>query len=219
MDHDALCEATHTATEATWEKVGAVDPMLMVPAINPMFLGAPPWPNTRQSYRRVVCDRGVLRASDGLADPFDPENWEGAPAINGFELEVYAIGPDEDWVLEMVQQLAMQVAHAMSIADHVKEHGVFSMELWDVNLPEEHAARFVNDEGRVGVLVGLQDEAVVPTFVDGPLSRIRLLNAKLLTLEELALVLERGAEGRTELVGKLGGRDLLVSSLERASVV
>lgn len=219
MDHEAACEATHTAVEAAWEKVGAVDPMLMVPVINPMFMGAPPWPNTRQSYRRVVCEQGVLRASDGLADPFDPENWEGAPAINGFEVEVYAIGPDEEWVLEMVQQLSMQVAHTMSIADHLKEHGVFSMELWDVNLPDAHAPRFRNEDGRVGVLVGIDDEAVVPTWVDGPLTRIRLLNVKLLTLAELGHVIEHGAKGRNELVERFAGAELLVSSLERASVV
>lgn len=224
MDHEAACEATHTALEHAWATVGAVDPLLMVPAINPMFLGAPPWPNTRQSYRLVKVGGQVLRASDGMADPFDPERWEDAPETNGFELEVYAIGPagsddDEDWVLAMVQQLAMQVAHSRRVAELIEQHGVLSMELWDVPIPERHAARFVNEDGRVGVLVGLTQEETVPTWVDGPLSKIRLLNAKLLTLDELAMVVERGAEGRTELVeGLTAAGELLVSSLQRASV-
>lgn len=228
-DHDSTCEATHTAVEAAWERVGAVDPMLQVPVINPMFMGAPPWPNTRQAYRRVVCEAGVLRASDGLADPFDAEMWDEAPSINGFELEVYAIGPEspranddgdeQDWVLAIVQQLAMQAAHSMQLADIIAQHGVISMELWDVPIPAAHASRFVNEEGRVGVLLGLTHEETVPTWVDGPLSRIRLLNAKLLTLDELAMVVERGAEGRAELEEKLtAAGEVLVSSLERASV-
>ena len=52
-----------------------------------------------------------------------------------------------------------------------------------------------------------------------PLTDVRLVNVKLISLAELKLITELGAEGRRKLAELLQGPDLLVSSLERPSVL
>jgi hypothetical protein len=52
-----------------------------------------------------------------------------------------------------------------------------------------------------------------------PLTDVLLVNIKLLTLQELKLITERGAEGRQRLDKLFVGPDRLLSSLSRPSVV
>ena len=52
-----------------------------------------------------------------------------------------------------------------------------------------------------------------------PLTEVRLVNIKLITLAELKLITERGAEGRRKLSELLAGESRLVSSLERESAL
>lgn len=62
--------------------------------------------------------------------------------------------------------------------------------------------------------------AGVPSKIDGmPLTDVLLINIKLLTLQELKLITEKGAEGRRRLNELFLGSDRLVSSLSRASVI
>ena len=62
--------------------------------------------------------------------------------------------------------------------------------------------------------------AGIPEFIQGmPLSDVRLVNIKLLTLEELQLITDQGAEGRRKLDSLLKGSDRLWSQLRRQSVV
>jgi len=59
----------------------------------------------------------------------------------------------------------------------------------------------------------------VPNKVEGmPLTDVLLINIKLLTLQELKLITEKGAEGRQKLNEAFKGPDRLVSSLTRKSV-
>ena len=59
-----------------------------------------------------------------------------------------------------------------------------------------------------------------PSNVEGmPLTDVLLVNIKLLTLQELKLITERGAEGRQRLDRLFTGPERLVSSLSRPSVV
>ena len=52
-----------------------------------------------------------------------------------------------------------------------------------------------------------------------PLTDVLLINIKLLTLQELKLITEKGAEGRRKLNELFTGPDRLVSSLSRPSVI
>ena len=62
--------------------------------------------------------------------------------------------------------------------------------------------------------------AAIPDKIDGmPLTDVLLVNIKLLTLQELKLITDRGAEGRRKLNDLFGGPDRLVSSLLRPSTV
>ena len=54
---------------------------------------------------------------------------------------------------------------------------------------------------------------------DMPLTEVKLVNIKLLTLAELKLITDRGAEGRRRLSEVFAGPERLVSSLHRASAV
>ncbi len=60
----------------------------------------------------------------------------------------------------------------------------------------------------------------IPDKVEGtPLTDVLLVNIKLLTLAELKLITDRGAEGRRRLSEVFAGPERLVSSLHRASAV
>lgn len=62
--------------------------------------------------------------------------------------------------------------------------------------------------------------AGVPSKIEGmPLTDVLLINIKLLTLQELKLITEKGAEGRRKLNELFVGSDRLVSSLSRESVI
>ena len=67
---DLIYEHHQNAMQRYWESIGSVDSDVLTYVINPMFQGAPPWPNTRQAYRLVRTDDTLIIASDGLADPF-----------------------------------------------------------------------------------------------------------------------------------------------------
>lgn len=62
--------------------------------------------------------------------------------------------------------------------------------------------------------------AVVPERIEGmPLTEVRFVNIKLITLAELKLITDRGAEGRRKLSELLEGEARLVSSVQRESVL
>jgi hypothetical protein len=62
--------------------------------------------------------------------------------------------------------------------------------------------------------------ADVPEKIEGmPLTDVRLVNIKLITLSELKLITELGAEGRRKLAELFEGQHRLVSSLTREAVL
>ncbi len=62
--------------------------------------------------------------------------------------------------------------------------------------------------------------AGIPNKIEGmPLTDVLLVNIKLLTLQELKLITDRGAEGRRKLSDTFAGPDRLVSSLVRNSAI
>ncbi|GAB1643833.1 hypothetical protein KRMM14A1259_42560 [Krasilnikovia sp. MM14-A1259] len=189
--------------------------------VNPVFTGGPAWPNIRQAY--VVGRRPgeLLLASDGLSDPYD----EDEPDTNGLGHEFYATTTDPidpiaaSWLWDVVWQTSNNAARHGGLAELIDDIGLLSMELYDVRIPDPYAGNFINADERVGVLLGLTD-AQPPATVAGPLSTIRLINIKLLTLDELAYAAEYGEAGRRELARRFGAQGhMLASSLDRPSVV
>jgi hypothetical protein len=218
---DEILETTADLRCQAWGRFGAVDDQVLSHLVNPAFMGGPRWPALRQAYRVARGQRGLLLASDGLSDPFD----EGGPQeLSGFELELYAISSDEvsvpgSWLWDMVWQMSNFAAGHGGIRELLDELGLISTELYDVSIPEASADRFVNQEGRVGVMLGLED-AVVPKVIDSPLTAIRLVNVKLLTLDELDYVVRGGESARTELGSALVAQgDVTSSSLQRRSAI
>jgi hypothetical protein len=215
-------ELTSDARDAAWSRWGDLDPYVLGHLINPTFMGGPEWPALRQAFKVARRPNATLIASDGLADPFD----DGSRLDrNGFGLEVYSIAgehfdaPQASWLFALVWAFAQQVASHGGIVELLDELELLSTELFDIPIPAPHAARFVNEEGRVGALVGLETPGV-PHEIAGPLSPIRLVNLTLLTLEELAFVVEGGDAARLELAKliRAAGHDG-ASSLTRASVI
>lgn len=202
---EAAAMATHEAIAGAWRSWGQLDDDVLTHLINPALMGGPRWPGMRQAYRTARRDDGraqLLLASDGLADPFD--EGEGPANVNGFELEFYAVSSDPidkvagSWLWDLVWQMSNFAAQHGGIRSLLDEMGTISTELWDVKIPDASAEAFVNEHGRVGVILGLPDP-LVPARIDGPLSSIRLVNIKLLTLGELEVAAAEADPGRARL--------------------
>lgn len=155
----------------------------------------------------------------------DEEDQEDDDAVNGFGVEFFAISAEPlgeipgSWLFDLVWQMSQFAAKRGDVAEMVEELGLLTTELYGVKIPEAMRARFVNNSGRVGVMIGLPDEQI-PAAVEGPLSSIRLLSLKLLTLEELAYCVEHGSRGREELARRFEAHPpAAASSLSRASVL
>lgn len=144
---------------AYWKAVGSVEDNVVSYIVNPMFLGAPAWPNTRQAYRVIRTDDSMIIASDGLSDPFvDSEN----DTSSGFGLEVFIeildaqdlsfdkiMGSPEFNLIELVAQ---NIAGHGGIAELLDEVGVLSMA---VPISHRFPEHWHDTDGQVGVLLGL----------------------------------------------------------------
>jgi hypothetical protein len=222
-DIDPILQTTFDRRAAAWSAWGQLDDDLLTHLVNPSLTGGPRWPAMRQAFRVARRPDAVLVASDGLSDPFDDD--EDDDAVNGFELEFYAVSNDPtvqipgSWLFDLVWQMSQFAAKRGDVAELMGELGVLTTELYNVKIPEALQAKFVNASGRVGVMIGLLDQHV-PDAIEGPLSSIQLLSLKLLTLDELAYCVEHGSNGREELARRFeASPSVVASSLSRASVV
>jgi hypothetical protein len=219
MAADAILAATFEARAAAWRLWGDLEEDVLGHLLNPTFMGGPRWPAARQAYRVARRDAAVLVASDGLTEPFDAG--QGPTGVNGFGLECFAVSSDPipdlagSWLLDVVRQVSQLAAGLGDLADRLARGGLLTTEIHDVRIPSEDRHRFVTTEGRVGVMLGLTAPPI-PSEIGGPLSGIRLVGVKLLTLEELSFVLDRRDAGRRELAARFPP-PLLDSSLSRPS--
>lgn len=198
---DANPPAWHPELDAYWSQLGTVDPHVISYLINPMFLGAPPWPGVRQAYRIVRTPDTVIIASDGLSDvsPKQP----GA----GFGCEVYIESAElvgaqfEDlrssWMFKAIENFAQNVAAMQGISDHLREYGVASMELPadGTDVP----ARLVTENDTVGALIGMPaaGRAAQVTTADGPIDIVPLT---IIGTDELEVVVGQEQAGRDQVV-------------------
>jgi len=219
-------EATHEATAGVWKTWGALDEHVIAHLVNPSFMGGPRWPAMRQGHVISRRDDALLVASDGLADP---KRWNDAEPSNGFEVEVYGIGErfggDDtmgvaaNWIGQLVMSLSNTVAqHGIVFSRQLAHWGTLTVAFSGIGIPGQYEEKYVDGGGNVVALLGL-DDAEVPSSVDGPLSTIRLVNAKLLTVSEADFCVQSGTgqrEAREELGRRFAGQGgVLRSWLER----
>lgn len=206
------------ARERCANLLGTVDTDLLVPVINPSFRGGPQWPSFRQAWRKVRRNSRTLILSDGLSDPFQDDPWPNA----GFGVELLVetsddLAPDvqDSWLFALIYELSQQAAHNGNFREQSDQHTLFSMDI----TPPDGLEAFADAEGYVGVLLGMPaPEYELDWHTPGGL--IRLVTAKLLFPQELALIIREGRKGREKLA-ELFSRDGTnhLSSLSRQSVV
>ncbi|GAA1856739.1 hypothetical protein [Myceligenerans crystallogenes] len=231
---DEYNEATHDALHRAWSGWGTVDEHVIAHLISPEFLGGPRWPSTRQAHVVVRRDGELLVASDGLADPMEWEDGGDPPVTNGFGVEVYAMSGDEfedtsveaiprTWLGMLLMGVSSTVAqNGPTFARMLQAEGTITVAFGADALPAAAHERYVDGDGLAVVLLGATGKEI-PDTVDGPLSPIRLVNAKLLTAAEGAFCVQDGRgsrESREELVRRFHDQGApLHSSLTRDSVV
>lgn len=176
--------------DAYWNTVGTTDKDLISFLINPMFMGAPEWPNTRQAYRIVRTKETLIITSHGLSDPW-PAGAEGrGPNRFGFGMEVFielkglqALSFEEikrHWAFVAVENLAKNVANAGGFVPLLDEFGVLSIELPVGEGPSE----WVKDNGHLGGLIGVSMDGRVST-VATPIKPVRIVPIAILTIPEI----------------------------------
>ncbi|KAL4859146.1 hypothetical protein ACK3TF_000915 [Chlorella vulgaris] len=236
---EELVEQSSAARERVWRSLGSLEPFALgqSPSSSAAMAG-PKWPAVRQNFRVIHRPSGnVMIVSDGLSDPFDDIH-EGENNVNGFGLEFFIETPaaeigtsltdiKKSWQFQLLYTVSQLAAGHGGISSIIDDMQLLSTEAEGVNeaIPEERRKALVNRAGRVGALLGLTDTRAgaadyVPERIDGmPLTEVRFVNIKLITLAELKLITDRGAEGRRKLSELLEGEARLASSVLRESVL
>ncbi|MCB2110038.1 MAG: Suppressor of fused protein (SUFU) [Defluviimonas sp.] len=191
---------------AYWEALGAVDSELLTYPVDPALQGAPAWPDTRQAYRVVRTDHGLILASDGLSDPFR----DGAKTdTSGFGLELYleraggaelrgeAIRQSPEFAI--IELAAQNVAGHGAVAGLLDRVGVLSMAL---PLGDRGPQGWVDAEGQLGVLLGIVAEDR-PARIELPFGPVHMVAVTPLRPAELVAAATSGA-ARRELAEALG---------------
>lgn len=200
--------ATYDARDSYWDKIGVSDADLISYAVNPQFLGAPAWPNTRQAYRLVRTGDSLIIASDGLCDPF-PESM-GKGENNGLGMEVFIEIPGwqertleqvhNSWAFSAVELFAQNTAGAGGFLSQIEKHGVMSMEL-----PLERAPKgWVAQSGNVGALIDVPVAPGLNLIHELPGGEpARLVPLTLIQPRELTACVKGGAKERRALAQDL----------------
>jgi hypothetical protein len=187
-----LREQTNTAREAFWRTLGKLDEEVIIPIV----VGGS-WPARRQVWRVIHRPGGRTRlVTDGLSDFFVDR---AEPSV-GFGLELALEtdeplkGAEQSWPLLLLERVADEVAEHERVREKVKT-GLMSMEVSGKGMPQP----LVTQEGRVGVLLGMEPSALPRSFTM-PAGDVRLVIVKALLPTELAYLLEHGKKGRDELL-------------------
>lgn len=180
----------HAAMDAYWNTVGTPDSDLISFAINPMFMGAPAWPNTRQAYKIVRTTDSLIIASDGLSDPWPADGGASGDDRFGFGLEVFIEVKglqaltfkdiQAHWAFSAVENLARNVANHGGFRQLVDDLGALSIEL----PVDEGPAGWVKPNGNLGGLINVPMGARVNT-VATPIKPVKIVPITILTIPEI----------------------------------
>ncbi|MDJ1471828.1 suppressor of fused domain protein [Cytophagaceae bacterium DM2B3-1] len=222
---EELTQAAGELRNAYWQQIGELAPDVISHLINPAFMGGPAWPALRQAFAKITTPTTMILASDGLSDPYsdvdtNPEN----AGYNGLGLEMYVETPEilptydlimESWQFDVLYQVSQLAAQNGNLLGLLNKYQFLTTEIYANKVPDA----FRNSAGRVGVILGLPSDSRSNTM-QGNLEEIRLVNTKLLTLDELEFVLEKKEKGRMELAELLIQQgNATLSDLTRKSVV
>ena len=184
-------EQTITAREAFWRTLGQLDETSLVPIV--VWGG---WPGDRQAWRRIDRAGGsTLLVTDGMSD-FDVAREE--PSVGfGLELALETEEPLENvqqsWQQRLLERVGEEVAEHERVRKWLKA-GMMSMEVAGEDMPPE----VVTDQGRVGVLLGME-VSTLPRSFDLPAGAVGLVTIQVLLPVELDFLLAEGKGGSEEL--------------------
>jgi hypothetical protein len=201
------------AREAAWRTLGELEEESIVPIVP----GGPAWPGQRQAWRVIHREgRRLLLVTDGLSDPFPGEE---VPSVGfGLELAIETDEPVKDvqgsWALGVLQRVANEVAEHERVRKAALT-SLLTMEVSGKGMPKS----LVTEEGRVGVLLGLES-STLPRHFPTPAGEVRLVTVKTLLPSELAYRVQYGKQGREELVRRFveNGEEHLSRARRRAVV-
>jgi hypothetical protein len=215
----AAFDATARRRDAFWGSTGTVEKDVITHLISPSLLGGPSWPTTRQAYRVIRRNGGLIIATDGLSDPFDGVEGGG----NGFEMELFietaGIAPEhakrpgditgikDSWAFELIKHVADTVAGAGGIRPQLERYKVLSMELPGFSqsfaLSKQLPPGFATVDDAVGILIGAPAPDFPNLIADMPLSPVAIVPLVLVRADELVMLRAGGAEARVRLADKL----------------
>lgn len=201
-------ELTFKARDAFWDTVGISDDDLISYAVNPQFMGAPSWPNTRQAYRIVRTGDSLIISSDGLSDPFPTS--DGRSANCGYEMEVFIEIPgwqnrnfeqvQNSWAFSAIELFAQNTAGAGGFLSQLEKHGVMSMELPLSRGP----VGWAGERGNIGALIDVPLAPGMNLIKGLPGGRpARLVPLTLIQPKELTICVKGGARARKVLSNDL----------------
>ena len=201
---NSLLEEGYKLRDNLWSSVGHLHDDVIAPIINPGLVGLPMWPNLRQSIRVIELENGnTILATDGLSDQFSDSHPMKSDA-SGFEIEFYILTDEKltpstaakSWQMSVLYQLGLQCAHAGTFRQLLDKYIYLSIELYDTSLPKNY-----QNEGRVGVLLGIESSTVPPSCVL-PSGEAKLVSVVVLTPEE-TVICAKGESSRNELAKRI----------------
>jgi len=239
---------TSNARQAAWETCGKLCPqvfgfVLLKPHdIMPGFY----LPDDHLDHQMIFTKKGTILTSNGLSDPFD-DSWNDFPKQNGFKLELFYMtdipvqeyhtgdmtidgtmirDPHYDIMLKIERMIATE---AYNLYDIIKREDNFIVIKLEHTLTDpEYSNKFgFNKNGKnfIFVMLGVVDPDI-PNEIDGPLSKIRFLNVKLITFDEFEFISKLVCDGMDDhqaqkiLYTKMcESPNPLISSVNRPSVV
>ena len=214
--HQAL-QKSHSNLSDFWGKIGTTDSELISYLVNPVFQGAPRWPNARQSYRVVRTDNSVVIATDGLSDP------GLSSTVNGFGLECYIetsdlVGKDSEaisssWAFSLLEAFAQNIAKWEGVGPCLKKSDEVScIELaCNDGLPDSWLT-----ERKTAPLIVNMATLGRSRQLEMPLSEIWVVPVTLIRPSEFEKICDQGQTALTKLIEalKFSGFDQL-STLDR----
>lgn len=201
-------EKTFAARDQFWDQIGFTDDDLISYAVNPQFMGAPSWPNTRQTYRIVRTGDSLIIASDGLSDPFPTS--DGRSENCGYEMEVFIEIPgwqnrsfeqiQNSWAFSAVELFAQNTAGSGGFLSQLEKHGVMSMELPLSRGP----VGWAGESGNIGALIDVPLAPGMNLIKGLPGGRpARIVPLTLIQPKELQICIKGGGRARKLLANDL----------------
>jgi len=203
---DALVSASTEARRRYWAGLGTVDADVLGQLIASRFIAdIPVWPSGREVFLVVRREHTVILATDGLSDPDDGEFRDR----NGHGLELFIEAPAAALAtpigspyLDVLIQVARNVAYSGGVLEPWREHQLLSMEL----PTEEPGARLLNADGRHILLLGIPGFDRVPAIEGMPLSQTKAMAVTIVHPDDFEKVAPEGGQGRVRLATALAQR-------------